>query len=146
VAVLRKDAIAGAKFQRNTRQRQVILDELRGLTSHPTAADLYKIVRQRLPRISLGTVYRNLELLAQMNLVRKLKISGSEARYDGNPTPHSHVRCIRCDRVGDLEEVAYDPGRSFPREMGGYTVFGCLVEFFGLCPACRKKSERKGTR
>ena len=53
-------------FQRQTRQREVILEELRKLTSHPTAADLYEIVRRRLPRVSLGTVYRNLELMSEM--------------------------------------------------------------------------------
>jgi len=53
------------KTQRNTRQRQVVLEELRKLTSHPTAAELYEITRARLPKISLGTVYRNLEVLAE---------------------------------------------------------------------------------
>ena len=132
------------KFQRNTRQRQVILDELRKLTSHPTAADLYGIVRRHLPRISLGTVYRNLELLAQMDLIQKLQISGSEARFDGNPARHCHIRCVRCNQVGDLQEVAYDPGGSYPREMDGHEVLGCRLEFFGVCPKCRKKRRRKG--
>ena len=71
-------------FQRNTRQREVILEELRKLRSHPTAPVLYEIVRRRLPRISLGTVYRNLELLAKSGVVRKLELSDSEARFDGN--------------------------------------------------------------
>ena len=56
------------RFRRNTRQREVILEELRKLASHPTAVGLYEIVRRRLPRISLGTVYRNLELLAADSL------------------------------------------------------------------------------
>ena len=70
--------------QRTTRQRQVILEELQKLQSHPTAAALYEIVRRRVPKISLGTVYRNLELLARTGLIRKLEFAGAEARFDGN--------------------------------------------------------------
>ncbi len=61
---------------RNTRQRRLILEELRKLKTHPTAASLYAIVRRRMPKISLGTVYRNLELLNQMGMIRKLDFSG----------------------------------------------------------------------
>jgi len=135
-----------SKFYRNTRQRQVILEELKSLTSHPSAADLYEIVRRHLPKISLGTVYRNLELLTQMGLIQKLQISGSLARYDGNLTYHSHIRCVRCHQVGDLDEMSYDPGRSGPRELDGYVILGCRVEFFGVCPECRKGNTRKGDR
>ena len=68
------------RIQRNTRQRQVILEELRCLESHPTAAALHAIVRRRLPKISLGTVYRNLELLARKGMIQKLESAGAEAR------------------------------------------------------------------
>ncbi len=78
------------KRQRNTQQRQVILEELQKLTSHPTVAEVYEIVRKRLSKISLGTVYRNLELLAQNRTIQKLDISGTEARFDGNPERHWH--------------------------------------------------------
>ena len=140
----KKDTSISMKYQRNTRQRQVILEELRKVTSHPTAADLYEIVRQRLPKISLGTVYRNLELLAQVGLIQKLQISGYEARFDGNPESHGHMRCVCCHRVGDLQEAPYDAGRSYPREMDGSVILGCRVEFFGVCPECRTQPRRKG--
>ena len=93
------------KLQRNTRQRQVILEELQKLTSHPTAPDLYGIVRKRLPKISLGTVYRNLELLTRHNVIKKLDLRGSVAHFDGNSTLHYHVRCSCCDQVDDLYEL-----------------------------------------
>ena len=83
----------GTVFQRVTRQRRVILEELRKLTSHPTAPALYEVVRRRLPRISLGTVYRNLELLARAGFIQRLDLQGAEARFDGNPEHHYHVRC-----------------------------------------------------
>ena len=129
----------GRKFQRNTRQREVILAELRKLTSHPTAADLYASVRRRLPRISLGTVYRNLELLAKMNVIQKLDLSGTAARFDANPAPHYHVRCVRCGRVGDVHEGPDDPLNGKITEVNGYEILGYRLEFFGLCPQCRKK-------
>ena len=96
------------KFQRNTPQRRVILEELQKTSSHPTAAELYAKVRRRLPRISLGTVYRNLDLLAEMGKIQKLDLAGGETRFDGNPEPHCHMRCVRCGRVDDLHEIAVD--------------------------------------
>ena len=131
------------KSQRNTRQRRVILEELRKLSSHPTAADLYEIVRRHLPRISLGTVYRNLELLARMDLIQKLEISGTEARFDGNPDRHYHVRCVRCERVDDLHEVPDDPMKGGFEELDGYEILGYRLEFFGICPECRKRPGAK---
>jgi len=128
------------KFQRKTQQRQVILEELRKLTSHPTAADLYDIVRRRLPRISLGTVYRNLELLTRMDEIQKLEIGGSEARFDGNAAPHYHIRCVRCERVDDIHDAPEDLVKGNIKKLAGYEIFGFRIEFFGHCPECRLKA------
>ena len=87
---------------RVTRQRTVILEELRKLTCHPTADELCDIVRRRLPHISLGTVYRNLDHLAEEGIVLRLDMAGKSKRYDGNIQPHQHVCCIYCGRVADV--------------------------------------------
>ena len=129
-------------FQRNTRQRQVILEELRGLTSHPTARVLYDIVRRRLPRISLGTVYRNLELLAKMELVQKLEIIGSEACFDGNPARHHHIRCVSCGRVDDFPDAPNGAATARFGKAGGYEILGYRLEYFGVCPECRNQRDR----
>ena len=129
--------------RRNTLQRQIILEELCKLTSHPTAADLYEIVRRRLPKISLGTVYRNLELLTQMNEIQKLDISGSEARFDGNAAPHYHIRCVRCERVDDLHEAPDNLVKSGVTELDGYEILGYQLKFFGICLDCRKQPATK---
>ena len=130
------------QFRRNTRQRQVILDELRGITSHPTAADLYQMVRQYLPKISLGTVYRNLELLAEIGEIQKVEIAGLEARFDGNASVHHHVRCESCGKVDDLDEVPGGLGdfvaSSRFSHPNGYEILGYHLVFSGRCPACRK--------
>ncbi len=123
---------------RMTQQRQVILDELRKLDSHPTADEIYEIVRGRLPRISLGTVYRNLEFLSRCGIIRKLELSGSQMRFDGFTDRHNHIRCIRCGRVDDLpaEQLLTECDRDLLKETG-YKVIERRIEFLGICPNCR---------
>jgi Fur family ferric uptake transcriptional regulator len=135
--------MAEKKRRRGTRQRRVILEELKKVHSHPTAAELYEFARRRLPKISLGTVYRNLELLAADGTIQKLEISGTESRFDGNPEQHWHIRCVRCGRVGDLDDVPADPPAldSF-QTLSGYKILGCRLEFSGLCPQCLRETAR----
>ncbi len=125
------------KRPRNTRQRTVILEELQKVTSHPTAADLYEMVRRRLPKVSLGTVYRNLELLSQSGTIQKLTLGGSESRFDGNPDRHYHVRCVRCGRVDDLPGPTEELAREYAVQMAGYEILGHRLEYMGICPDCR---------
>lgn len=116
----------------------VILEELRKLHSHPTADELYSIVRERMPHISLGTVYRNLDLLAASHEVLKLESAGSMRRFDGNTAPHRHVRCLRCGRVGDVPPGAVsDPDPDVSSIMvEGFSVTAARVEYDGLCDEC----------
>jgi len=132
--------MADKKARRNTRQRQVVLEELAKLTSHPTAAELYEIARRRLPKLSLGTVYRNLELLAADGAIQKLEISGTESRFDGNPERHHHVRCVRCGRVDDVHGLPADLVRADFRTLSGYDIIGHRLEFAGICPDCKRSA------
>jgi Fur family transcriptional regulator, ferric uptake regulator len=129
-------------LHRNTRQRQVILEELQKLNTHPTAAGLYAIVRRKIPKISLGTVYRNLELLNRMEMIQKLDCSSGEARYDGTVTYHDHVRCVNCGRVDDLVGPPLAVTRGGKEDWKGYKVLGHRLEFFGVCPKCRHRQIR----
>ena len=130
--------------QRNTRQRQVVLEELRKVSSHPTAAELYEITRARLPKISLGTVYRNLELLVENGVIQKLQISGSEARFDGDPERHYHVPCVRCGRVDDVHDLPGDFVKEEVQSLNGYEILECRLEFIGICPACGSRHGPEG--
>jgi len=121
---------------RNTRQRQVILEELRKLTSHPTAVALYEIVRRRLPKVSLATVYRNLELLDRTGEIQKLDAGAAEARFDGSSERHDHIRCVKCGRVGDISGPPLELSLDVKDDYGGYRVLGHRVEFIGVCPEC----------
>ena len=126
---------------RKTKQREVILEELNKVKTHPTADEIYDRVRKRLPNISLGTVYRNLEVLSESGVIKKLDLAGTQKRFDGDTHDHYHVRCKRCGCVDDL------PGRPIPHidrlieEMSDYLIESHRLEFMGYCPACRKKME-----
>ena len=126
------------KARRNTRQRQVVLEELKRFSFHPTTSELYEIARRRLPKLSLGTVYRNLELLATDGVIQKLEIGGTESRFDGNPEPHHHVRCVHCGRVDDVHGVPTDLVGNRFKTLSGYEILGCRLEFVGVCPDCKR--------
>lgn len=121
--------------QRISRQREVILQELCALKCHPTADELYERVRRVLPRISLGTVYRNLELLTETGVIQKLG-PGERRRFDGNVRPHPHVRCLACGRVDDIGPNLPPPSLH-EAECMGYHITGCNIEFTGVCLDCR---------
>lgn len=127
---------------RMTHQREVILDELAKSKSHPTADSLYERVKKRLPRISLATVYRNLEILSEAGMIKKLEISGRQKRFDWDLEQHDHIFCVQCRRVDNIE-LERDQKLSLPPEYDqGYQIAGCRVEFFGVCPRCQKKNAR----
>lgn len=121
---------------RMTRQRAFILKELRATTSHPTADEIYARVRTKLAHISLGTVYRNLELLAESNEVRKLEYAGFQKRFDGDISPHAHVRCERCGKVADVPALLPLPSLPEDLRVPDFTVREARLEFFGLCKDC----------
>ena len=126
------------KSSRSTRQRQVILEEVRRTFSHPTADEVYTMVRSRLPRISLGTVYRNLENLATQGLIQRLDTGGTQRRFDGNPERHYHVRCMACGKVDDIPGQADELLDRVVRNFSDYEIWGHQLEFRGLCPQCQQ--------
>ena len=125
---------------RMTRQRQVILEELRKVQTHPGADELYEKVKRRLPRISLGTVYRNLEILTRLGEIQHVEIGGAMKRFDGNPENHYHIRCICCARVDD---VRIGPLKQVEDALTGFTdyqITGHRLEFVGFCRKCSRNS------
>lgn len=133
------------KNRRMTRQRQTILTTIRQARSHLSADEIYELVRKQIPRISLGTVYRNLEVLADLGLIQKLELGGTIKRFDWDPDKHYHIRCLYCGRV-DNAPIA--PLNTLEDELYGATVFSIIghrLEFEGLCPDCTKKEAEKET-
>lgn len=122
---------------RMTRQRKVILDELKKVCTHPTADEVYEMVRPILPRISLGTVYRNLDLLAESGEILRLEHAGSQKCFDGTTTPHAHIRCTECGRVADVDLPHTLPDYT-QIAVKDFTVKNARVEFEGICSSCQK--------
>ena len=118
---------------RNTLQKEIILSALCSLKTHPTAPMLYEVIHREHPTISRSTVYRVLGQMVDEGTALRLGIAGTEDRYDGDTSPHSHIRCRDCGRVDDLPAVEV----SELNDKAGYLIESCAVEFSGLCPACR---------
>ena len=139
--VPRKHLSAG---QRMTQQRRVILEALRRVRTHPTADELYAVVRKALPKISLGTVYRNLEVLRRDGQVLRLEECGGKMRFDGATGGHYHVRCLICGAVADVEIGC--GGKSLSKavkDAAGYEILDHRLEFVGRCPKCRRGNRKR---
>ena len=131
---------------RMTRQRQVILQEIRKVMTHPSADEVYEMVRRLIPRISLGTVYRNLEVLSELGEIKKIEICGKLKRFDGNITDHYHIRCLNCHRIDDVPEHIHFDFNSSLNSHTGYAITGHRLEFVGLCPECSEQQSSRLSR
>lgn len=120
-----------------TRQRRVLLDLLSGDETHPTADEVFRIVRRELPHISLSTVYRNLEALSELEMIGRLDIPGGQRRFDPDTSPHYHVRCTGCGAVRDLAVRPVVELEQLARTQTDYQVTGHRLEFVGRCPQCK---------
>lgn len=128
---------------RMTNQREIVLRELQKSKRHLSADELYDIVKKVMPRISLATVYRNLEILSEAKIIGKLEISGRQKRFDYDPSAHDHIYCAACHRVDNLD-IAHEGWK--PTDLGdvaGYSVTGYRLEIIGICPECLKKQKYK---
>ncbi len=126
---------------RMTEQGRVILDELHNTTAHPTAWDIFQAVRERLPRISLGTVYRNLDKLCKQGLVRKLDLNEESTRYDAMVEKHYHLKCASCGGVYDIPIEIDHLLKSAIAKCDGFEVNDYSIDFFGICPNCRNSNK-----
>jgi Fur family ferric uptake transcriptional regulator len=129
-----------------TEQRRVILEEVKNTHHHPTADEIYEKVRKRLPRISMGTVYRNLDVLASCGLIDKIEPGVAQMRFDGNMKDHFHITCVHCGRIEDAPvDVSRNSIETLENALGRLTkhgIFGHKLEFFGLCSKCLKAGHR----
>ncbi len=124
------------KLIRMTHQRELILSEIQKGLNHPTADELYAKIKKKLPHISLATVYRNLETMAERGLITKLEISGRQKRFDWDTEPHHHIFCLKCHKVDNIS-MDKNCSISLPESSSrGYIVSGHRVEVFGICPDC----------
>ncbi len=124
-------------IRRDTRQRKAILTVLRNTRSHPTADQIYDEVRQEMPNISKGTVYRNLQVLRDERAIIELKLNGTLSRYEVKQESHYHFRCEKCGRVSDVD-VPVDKDLDHEAEnRTGLKISSHQLEFRGLCKECQ---------
>ena len=122
--------------KRYSKQRELIFRALKGTKEHPTADMVYQMLKPENPNLSLGTVYRNLNLLANEGIV--IRMPFPVERYDADTRPHPHFFCRACGGVSDLE-LPYDPKLDQEVASLGHEVEGHSVLFTGICANCTQK-------
>lgn len=124
------------KRYKRSRQRERILELLRSTDTHPTACWIYDRLKGEFIDLSMGTVYRNLNILMEQGLVNKIDFGRSFARFDADVSPHYHFICEECSRVLDLKiPVEKDLDRKVAEENNFY-VKRHRIEFYGICDRC----------
>lgn len=127
------------KVLKYSRQRESIKACLMNRHDHPTADTLYMSIREEFPNISLGTVYRNLNLLVEMGEVRKLSCGEGADRFDADTRPHYHFVCRHCGDVIDLPMETLDAMNQAAQEHCPGRIESHITYFYGVCENCLKK-------
>jgi Fe2+ or Zn2+ uptake regulation protein len=121
-----------------TQQRAAVFDYLSQVEHHPTAEEVYLAVKPRLPKISLATVYKNLEALVNCGAVSKLSYGDAAARYDIRTDHHYHTRCLGCGKIWDLDAKAGVDWLKQIKPRAGFAVEDYRLELLGYCRECRR--------
>ena len=129
-----------------TFQRQVIYEAIVDSHEHPTPELIYEHVRQRIPSISLGTVYKNVKTFLASGVLKEVTLHHGSLRLEANMTPHHHVVCSSCRAIYDIDQSAVQPVQYSASEVpAGFSIDRCQVEFVGLCRACRTARKKSKT-
>ena len=129
-----------ATLRRYSRQRERIYQAVHASREHPSAQMVYDLLREEMPRLSLGTVYRNLHQMAQEGMLQELE--GPTARFDACLAPHAHIRCTCCGRVMDLSALE-EPTPVRSAAEAGWQVERYSLMLEGICPACAGKDHNE---
>jgi Fur family peroxide stress response transcriptional regulator len=133
-----KDAPRGFRM---TPQRSEIIRLLDGNRTHPSAEEIYRAVKKKFSGISFATVYNTLQSLLSMGGVAELGIDAARKRFDPCTSRHSHLMCVKCGRIDDVKAPARPLKPS--GKPAGFRILHCNIEFYGVCPACGKKTGSK---
>ncbi len=124
---------------KNSNQRNLILDIVNNSHNHPTADIVYAIAKDSMPNISLGTVYRNLNLLVELGQIKKIAIYNGQDRFDKTITHHHHLVCIKCGRTFDILLEDKDELCNVIEKSTGHTIITNDLVFKGICKDCKKE-------
>lgn len=123
---------------KHSRQREAIRKNLIQRYDHPTAETVYLDIKENFPNISLGTVYRNLTLLAELGEIQKISTGTGPDRFDGNPMPHCHFQCRLCQKVLDIPFENLGDISAYAQKHFSGIIEENIIQFFGQCPECVK--------
>ena len=123
-----------------SKQRELIRNFMHGRTDHPTADIVYMNVRREIPNISLGTVYRNLMLLAQMGELAKVEVGDGTVHFDPRTEEHAHFICDACGKLDDLMLTGGNALKEEASRLCGARITQHAITFHGLCAACQTVS------
>lgn len=122
----------GAKV---TPQRTAVYAAVAGTDCHPAPEEVFRAVREEMPQLSLATIYKVLDFLEDMDLVRRVASEGSGRRYDANLEPHHHLVCEECGGIEDFVDARLDEVRP-KRRLGGFRAERISVQIHGTCASC----------
>ena len=128
------------------RKRDAILQYLQSVTDHPSAERVFTQLKAQIPDLSMGTVYRNLNLFKQQGLAVSVATIKGVERFDGNTDPHVHFICQECDAVIDLMDMEIpDSLKSVAERSSGGQVAECQLCFTGICQDCIERLSAGGS-
>ena len=128
--------------KRYSRQRELIYHALMNSKEHPTAEMVYQMLKPENPNLSLGTVYRNLNLLAEQGQVLRIRSAEGPDRFDAAPKPHEHLICVRC---GKLTDVDLGDLRPLLSRRAGSRILDYRLELHHLCAECAAREQKEKT-
>lgn len=125
-----------------SKQREMILQQVKNYPIHPTAEQVYTALKKDNPNLSLGTVYRNLNMLSDMGILLKLHIADGSDRFDGRTDNHYHMICTKCERVYDVELNSLDGLADIIYSKDGHRLSRITLNLSGVCRECLSDNDR----
>jgi len=127
---------------RKSKQRNKILEILKNTNTHPTVDWIYDKLKKDFPKLSIGNVYRNLNILVEQKLVRRMDFGSTFDRFDAVRAPHYHFICEQCGAVIDLDLSYDDKLNQKAMDSSGCKVHDHKIQFYGLCDKCKNKLQQ----
>lgn len=124
---------------KNSRQRNSIKAFLINRTDHPTANTIYQELRKEYPNISLGTIYRNLNLMCSLGEIRRISCGEESDRFDGNAASHYHHICKKCGAVHDIPMQMIDSISALAQNFTEHEIIEHETYFYGICKDCKER-------
>ncbi|MCT8978183.1 transcriptional repressor [Clostridium sp. CX1] len=124
-----------------TPQRIAVYKYLQSTNEHPSAETIYKALQPEYPTMSLATVYKALKTLVEVNLVQELNVGEGNFRYDGNVCPHSHIQCLNCGKVNDVEGICFTDLNDKVQDLTDYDIIANQIYFYGICSSCKQDAK-----